>query len=141
VGKKADAYPLLMKYIHENQLDDRVHFLHDISLEDLQSLYHTARIAAYISNYEGFGIPVIEAFNSNLPILCSNKSSLPEVAGNAALLVDPNNIKMISQGLQTLIFQESEREAYILAMKKQLSLFDPLFLTHQIANLYKGLLN
>jgi glycosyltransferase involved in cell wall biosynthesis len=66
-------------------------------------LYSRASLFAFPSLDEGFGIPVLEAMAAELPVLTSNRSSLPEVAGQAALLVDPTDVTAIAAGLQTLI--------------------------------------
>lgn len=67
--------------------------------EDLPSLYAGARAFCYPSIYEGFGLPVLEAMASGVPVLTSNRSSLPEVAGGAACLVDPDDVDEMIQGL------------------------------------------
>lgn len=67
--------------------------------EDLHALYYGARALAFPSLYEGFGIPALEAMAHGTPVLTSNASSLPEVVGEAALLVDPSSIESIREGL------------------------------------------
>ncbi len=69
----------------------------------LPALYQNASIFAYVSLYEGFGMPIAEAMASGVPVLTSNGSSMPEVAQGAALLVDPNNVASIAQGLDKLL--------------------------------------
>ncbi|PSH63752.1 glycosyltransferase family 1 protein [Phyllobacterium brassicacearum] len=70
--------------------------------DDLAALYSHARLLAMPSLYEGFGFPIIEANAMGVPVLTSNSSSMPEVAGDAALLVDPTDIRSISDGLRRL---------------------------------------
>jgi glycosyltransferase involved in cell wall biosynthesis len=62
-----------------------------------------ASVFAFPSLYEGFGIPVLEAFACGTPVLTANSSSLPEVAGDAAVMVDPTSVDAISQGLAELL--------------------------------------
>ena len=69
--------------------------------DDLPALYRRAALFAYPSLYEGFGLPVLEAMTAGVPVLTSNVSSLPEVAGNAALLVDPTSVESIRDALET----------------------------------------
>lgn len=76
---------------------------------DLERLYRRASIFAFPSLDEGFGIPVIEAMSRGLPVLTSNRSALPEVAGDAALLVDPLDCDAIAHGLRRLIEDETLR--------------------------------
>lgn len=77
----------------------QVTFTGFISDEDLDAVYRLASALAYVSLYEGFGIPVIEAQAAGVPVITSNTSSLPEVAGGAALLVDPLSIEDISSAI------------------------------------------
>jgi glycosyltransferase involved in cell wall biosynthesis len=77
----------------------RVRFLPFISVDDLIALYQRATALLYISLYEGFGIPILEAFTSGCPVIASNTTSIPEVAGNAALYVDPTNILAIEDAI------------------------------------------
>src|ERR1019366_8811340 len=69
-----------------------------------------ARVFAYPSLYEGFGIPVLEALACGVPTLTSNLSSLPEVAGQAALLVDPRSVEDISSALERLLRDDALRD-------------------------------
>jgi glycosyltransferase involved in cell wall biosynthesis len=74
-----------------------------LSPEDLDALYRSADAFAYPSLYEGFGLPVLEAFARGVPTLASNTSSLPEVAGGAALMVEPTDETSIASGLERLL--------------------------------------
>jgi glycosyltransferase involved in cell wall biosynthesis len=74
-----------------------------VSGEDLDVLYRGADVFAYPSLYEGFGLPVVEAMAHGVPTLASNASSFPEVAGDAALLVDPTDVSEIAEGLARLL--------------------------------------
>ena len=74
---------------------------------DLLHLYASAAVFAYPSLYEGFGLPVAEAMASGTPVLTSNVTSIPEVAGGAALEVDPLSVDAITEGLEALLNHES----------------------------------
>jgi glycosyltransferase involved in cell wall biosynthesis len=74
------------------ELKDAVHFLGRVPLEDLVQLYNGARALVHPSFYEGFGLPPLEAMLCGVPVICSNVSALPEVVGDAALLVAPAEI-------------------------------------------------
>ncbi|MEW5960376.1 MAG: glycosyltransferase family 1 protein [Chloroflexota bacterium] len=81
---------------------DRIHLIGFVADTDLPALYSLADIFAYPSHYEGFGIPVIEALACGTPVICANNSSLPEVAGPAALLVEATDLAALAEGLQRL---------------------------------------
>ena len=77
---------------------------------DLEALYQRARIFAFPSLEEGFGIPVLEAMAHQIPVVASNRSALPEVVGNAALLVDPEDVDELGAALELLATDDSLRE-------------------------------
>ena len=87
----------------------RVRFLGHVSTADLAALYSLADCCAYPSLWEGFGLPVLEAMACGCPVLTSGVSALPELAGDAALLVDPTSTEEIEEGLTQLWTDESLR--------------------------------
>lgn len=88
-------------------------FAGEITDEALADLYRSARLVAFVSLYEGFGLPILEAMAASVPVLTSDVSAMPEIAGNAALLVDPTSIEEIARGLETLHYDEDARENFI----------------------------
>jgi glycosyltransferase involved in cell wall biosynthesis len=80
--------------------------------EDLPTLYSGAEIFAYPSLYEGFGLPPLEAMASGVPVLTSKTSSIPEVVGDAGVLVDPADIDSIRDGLERLMADEQLRKEF-----------------------------
>lgn len=91
-------------------MEERVHFVGFASDDDLPALYSAATCVAYPSLYEGIGLPVLEAMTCGTPTITSNISSMPEVAGDAALLVDPYQVDEIAAALQRLLEDETLRE-------------------------------
>lgn len=89
---------LIAKY----KLDNRVIFSGPLSNEKLAEYYRGAHAFLFPSLLEGFGLPVIEAMTSGIPTLTSNITSLPEVAGDAAILVDPYQIESIAEGIEKI---------------------------------------
>ena len=84
-------------------LETQVHFIGYVEENDLPVVYSLAAVFVYPSLYEGFGLPVLEAMQCGVPVLTSNVSSLPEVAGDAALLVTPTEVDDIAYGLKRLL--------------------------------------
>lgn len=74
-----------------------------VATEDLPAIYQRARVFAMPSLYEGFGLPVLEAMAAGVPVLCSNRASLPEIAGQAALIQDPDDYKGWARQLERLL--------------------------------------
>lgn len=85
------------------KVKDDVIFTGAVSDDDLAGLYGACAVFVYPSLYEGFGLPVLEAMSAGAPVVTSNLSSLPEVAGDAAILVDPSDVCSISEGIARVI--------------------------------------
>ena len=102
---------------------DRVRFLDWVPEEDLEGLYEVAVCFAFPSLAEGFGIPVLEAMQRGVPVACSNASSLPEVAGDAALYFDPHDVSDIAAALKELIRSPEKRRQLVSAGHRRARLF------------------
>lgn len=113
VGKNGWQTDELIKTIHQLEEKNILRWLSYVTLDDLRALYQSAALFAFPSLSEGFGLPLLEAFASKTPVLTSNSSSLPEIAGEAALLIDPYNTEEITHGLLTLLTQPSSRNQLI----------------------------
>lgn len=96
-------------------LAERIHFPGYVDDAELPALFQNARFFAFPSLYEGFGLPVLEAQQMGVAVMTSSNSSLPEVAGDAALLVDPNDIEAIAEAMLRLSRDESLRQELIAA--------------------------
>ena len=101
----------------------RVHVLGNVPYEDMPGLYSLADFAIYPSLLEGFGMPVLEAFRCDCPILTSNITSIPEVAGEAAYLVDPYDTDQIAHGMLMLATDSSLRQMLIIKGRRQAKIF------------------
>ena len=88
---------------------DRVRLLGFVDDADLPALYRNARLFVFPSFYEGFGLPVLEAMACGVPVVCSSASSLPEVAGDAALLVDPHDEEGLAAAMERALADETLR--------------------------------
>jgi glycosyltransferase involved in cell wall biosynthesis len=84
-------------------LSASVHFLGRVALGELVELYNTAKLFVYPSLYEGFGLPVLEAMACGCPVITSDRSSLPEIAGDAAVLIDPEDTTGLALAIKSLI--------------------------------------
>jgi glycosyltransferase involved in cell wall biosynthesis len=121
-------------------LQDRVHFIGFADDADLPALYSAARCFAFPSLYEGFGLPVLEAMACGTPVLTSSVSSLVEVAGDGAVLVDPLSIEQIAAGLTDLLSDEALRMRLVEAGFRQAAQFTWERSARQLLEIYHSLL-
>jgi glycosyltransferase involved in cell wall biosynthesis len=101
-GKAGWLYEPILRRIAELNLQNWIHLTGFFPDDDLPALYNAATLLAMPSRYEGFGLPVLEAMACGTPVVCSNTSSLPEVAGDAALLVPPENVQGWAEAIARL---------------------------------------
>lgn len=113
----------IYELVRRNNLEDRVKFIGFVDERDLPSIYNGARLFLYPSLYEGFGLPVLEAMSSKVPVITSNTSSLPEVAGDAAVMVNPYNEKDIYNAVENVLNNENLRKQLITEGTQRANLF------------------
>lgn len=100
------------KLIKTLNLQDKILVFENATNQELNYLYQNAFALVYPSLYEGFGLPPLEAMNCNCPVIASNTSSIPEVVGNAGILINPYDTKEIASALESLLSNEV-RNSYI----------------------------
>jgi glycosyltransferase involved in cell wall biosynthesis len=103
IGDEISKLPALRRAVHGHKLHKHVRFLGYLPDETLAILYRLAAVFVFPSLYEGFGLPPLEAMASGTPVVTSNVSSLPEVADDAAVLVDPNDSRAIADGVRRVL--------------------------------------
>lgn len=108
-GREDPRYPQAREHVAMSGLGN-VMFLGEVGEEDLPALYSGAELFVFPSLYEGFGLPVIEAMACGTPVACSNVSSLPEVAGDAAVLFDPHTPESIATAIRRLLSDTELRD-------------------------------
>lgn len=111
----SDGWGKDLKLPHDERIKN-IGFITDL---DLSKFYQTALCLVYPSLYEGFGYPVIEAMLSGCPVITSNSSSLKEIAGDSALLVDPTSEESLAKAIQTVLHNKSLRKELIIKGKKR----------------------
>jgi len=101
------------------------HKIQSIQADDitLNSLYHYARVFVYPSSYEGFGIPILEAFANGCPCCISEATCFPEVADNAAVYFAPNDEQTILNAIKKIVYNDSERNKLITKGQERLKQF------------------
>jgi glycosyltransferase involved in cell wall biosynthesis len=129
---KLDSEELLL-------LKDQKHEVcNSIPFEELLEKYRQADIVALCSTHEGFGMPIIEAQATGRVVITSNCSSMPDVAGKGALLVDPFSVKSIKEGILQLISNETLRNELISAGFENCTRFDPAVIAGQYLKIYQS---
>jgi glycosyltransferase involved in cell wall biosynthesis len=110
IGDDLSSHPDLRRTVIRSGVQNDVRFLGFVPIEVLRIFYDVAQVFVFPSLYEGFGLPPLEAMAHGTPVVTSNTSSLPEVAGNAAVLVNPENVFEIRRALQKALLDSALRE-------------------------------
>jgi len=113
VGNRKWWTTTMQQALDAMQFKEDVIFAGRVSDEDLNDLMGGAQANVYVSTFEGFGIPIIEAFQSGVPVITSNTTSMPEIAGDAALVVDPFSVSSISDAMTCVAKDEILRNQLI----------------------------
>jgi glycosyltransferase involved in cell wall biosynthesis len=103
IGDEISKLPSLRRAVHRHKLHKHVRFLGFVSDGTLRILYRLASLFVFPSLYEGFGLPPLEAMASGTPVVTSNQSSMPEVTGDAAVLVDPYDVSSLVDGMRRVL--------------------------------------
>ncbi len=106
VGGKGWNNGEIYDYVNEKQLQEHVIFTGYVSNEDVKNIYANASVFVYASLYEGFGLPPLEAMQCGIPVITADNSSLPEVAGDACILVDPYKVEEIRDAIMKVLDSE-----------------------------------
>jgi glycosyltransferase involved in cell wall biosynthesis len=122
-GGKGWLYDDIFAAATASPVSQRIHFPGFVADEDLPALYTLADLFAFPSHYEGFGIPVLEAMACGTPVVCADNSSLPEVAGDAALLVPAADSQALADALHLLLIDTSLRESLVARGLEQVKKF------------------
>lgn len=138
-GGKGWLYDSIFAEVERRGLQERVRFPGFVADADLPALYSAARVLAYPSLYEGFGLPLLEAMACGTPVVTSTASCLPEVAGDAALLVDPFDVPALASALERTIADEALRAGLIARGFARARAFTWEAAARQLIDLYRRL--
>jgi glycosyltransferase involved in cell wall biosynthesis len=140
VGKKTKYFTKIQDFIKKNKLENQVHFLEGVSMDELAVIYKLADIFVYPSFFEGFGIPVIEALFSKTVTITSNTSCLPEAGGPDSVYIDPNNYLDIQSKIKFLWDNESERKRRADKGFEFVQKFNDKPIANELMNLYQKII-
>jgi glycosyltransferase involved in cell wall biosynthesis len=141
VGKLTSYEKKISRFIAENKMEKQVKFLNSLPENDLAGLYKLAACSVYISHFEGFGLPIVESMASGCPVITSKVSCMPETAGGAALLCDPDNLGELGKQLKELLENGNLRGELIKKGNDRAALFHPEYFSEKMISLYTGILS
>lgn len=123
VGRKGWNYEPIFTAIAKSPWQKEIHHLDYLSNQLVALFYSQADVFVYPSHYEGFGLPILESMTLGAPVVSSNTSSIPEVTGDAAILIDPNDYMQLAEAILTVISDSQLRQDLINKGKARAKLF------------------
>lgn len=139
VGKKTKYAEKVMKKADEIGVSHRLHLLSGVTDNELNAIYKKAELFVYPSRYEGFGIPIIEAIFSGLPVVACTGSCLEEAGGPHSLYVNPDDIEGMAKAISQIIDNEEEREERVRLSMEYVQRFKGTNLASQVFGIYNDL--
>lgn len=137
IGDEISRYPSVRRAVIKTRVEDVVRFLGFVPFETLRVFFEAASVFAFPSLYEGFGLPPLEAMAVGTPVVTSNVSSLPEVAGDAAVTVNPENVFDIARGMREALLDETLRAELIRKGYEQARRFSWRQTARQVLEIYR----
>ncbi|QSJ18555.1 glycosyltransferase family 4 protein [Nostoc sp. UHCC 0702] len=140
IGKKGWKYEPVFTAIEASPWQKEIHHLDYLSDELVALFYSKADVFVYPSHYEGFGLPVLEAMTLGTPVVASNTSSIPEVTGDAAILIDPNEHIQLAEAILNIINDSQLRQKLINRGKERAKLFSWERTARETLNAYRTIM-
>lgn len=137
VGRKTAYIHEIYNFIKTHHLEKRVRFIHDMDLTDLPVIYRLSQIFVFPSRYEGFGIPIVEALTSGVPVVAATGSCLEEAGGPASLYVSPDDVEGMATALQQLLSDEKLRRTMIECGHEYVLRFDSVLMASALLESYR----
>lgn len=137
VGRRTSYTEKVERFITENGLTSRVHIMSNVPFIDLPVIYQSAEIFTYPSRFEGFGIPIIEALHSGIPVVAATGSCLEEAGGPASVYVNPDSVEEIVHAFNLILSESDNRRKIIEKGKEFVKRFSDREQAISIMNIYK----
>ncbi len=137
IGDTISQYPAVRQAVIKSRVEHVVRFLGFVPFETLRCFYQFAAAFVFPSRYEGFGLPPLEAMASGTPVVTSGVSSLPEVVGDAAILVNPENVFEIARGIRDVLLDDVLRAQLIRRGREQALRFSWERTARQVLEIYR----
>ena len=137
IGDEISKYPSVRRAVIQTRAQQVVRFLGFVPFDTMRMFYESATAFIFPSLYEGFGLPPLEAMASGTPVVTSDSSSLPEVVGDAAVLVNPENVFDIARGIREVLLDENLRAELIRRGYQQVERFSWEHTARQVLAIYQ----
>jgi glycosyltransferase involved in cell wall biosynthesis len=141
VGRESDYSRRIKEFISKNRLEKWVIFLHNAFFKDFPGLYQGAEVFIYPSLFEGFGIPLVEAIESKVPVITTSGSSFVEAAGAHAVYIDPYNPEELAQAIMKVTENHNLRERMVKESSLHIERFQPSVIAAELWKLYHAMIN
>ena len=139
VGRKTKYMNFVKIQLKKMKFDmSKLFFLHDVSIEELPSIYQLSSVFVYPSLFEGFGIPIIEALSSGVPVISTINGCFKEAGGPESLYIDPNNYEDLADKIDLCLENENLRLKMKDAGHEFVKKFDPKIISKEIMNVYQS---
>ncbi|WP_288149881.1 glycosyltransferase family 4 protein [Phocaeicola sartorii] len=139
LGRRTAYTDRIDTFIHAHHLEERVKILHGIPFADLPAIYQQAGVFVYPSRFEGFGIPIIEALHSGVPVVAATGSCLEEAGGPASIYVHPDDVEGMADALKQASGNQAVRARMIEEGKNYVRRFSEEEQARQLMRIYSGL--
>jgi glycosyltransferase involved in cell wall biosynthesis len=137
LGDLISKYPEVRRAVMQSRVEDRVRFLGFVPQDTLRVFYEHAEAFVFPSLYEGFGLAPLEAMSCGAPVITSNTSSLPEVVGDAAVLVNPENVFEIARGILEVLTNPVRRAELVAQGRERARFFSWAEAARQVIDIYR----
>jgi glycosyltransferase involved in cell wall biosynthesis len=137
IGDTISRFPSVRQAVIKSRVEHAVRFLGFVPFETLRCFYESAAAFVFPSRHEGFGLPPLEAMACGAPVVASNVSSLPEVVGDAALQINPENVFDIARGIRDVLLNEELRARMIRRGREQAARFSWSWTARQVLEIYQ----
>jgi glycosyltransferase involved in cell wall biosynthesis len=141
IGDQMSKFPALRRAVHQSRVNEVVRFLGFVKREELKVFYQSAEAFVFPSLYEGFGLPPLEAMAMGTPVVTSGVSALPEVVGDAAMIVKPENVFDIARGIREVLTDPALRASLIAKGEQQAKKFSWYDTARMVLQVYRDVLS
>lgn len=141
IGKPTKYQAQLNQFIAENNLNSRVRFVHDVVFTDLPKIYQASKVFVYPSRFEGFGIPIVEAIHSQVPVIAATGSCLEEAGGPSSMYIDPDDADALAEGIKVFLRDEARRTKVVANGLDFVKQFEPPQIAANMMDVYQSVLS